>query len=92
MKRVEVDEFKNRATYYLANEEKLEIERDGKPIGYYLPIRERTEEEKRAAMERFECALERFLAESGLTEEELSAALDLNRPFDDAIENDAAGR
>lgn len=92
MKRVEVDEFKHQATYYLVHGEALEIERGGKPIGYYLPIPERAEEEKRAAMERFECALERFLAESGLTEEELSAALDLNRPFDAAIESDAAGR
>lgn len=89
MKRVGVREFRDRATHYLAGEEALEIERHGKPIGYYVPIRKRDEEELRAALERFQSAVDRVLAESGMTEEELSAALDLNRPFNDVAEGDA---
>lgn len=92
MKRVDVREFRDRATYYLAGEEALEIERHGKPIGYYVPLRKRDEEELRAALERFQCAVERVLAESGMTEEELSAVFDLSRPFDDTVEADAPRR
>lgn len=92
MKRVGVREFRDRATYYLANGEALEIERHGKPIGYYIPIPERAEEEKRLALERLNRAVECVLEESGMTEEELSAVFDLNRPFGDAAKDDAAGR
>ena len=84
MKRIGVREFRDRATHYLSGDEAITVERHGKPIGYYLPIRDRDTEEARLAMERFRRAVECFLEESGLTEDELSAALDLNRPFDDA--------
>lgn len=92
MKRVGIREFRDRATLYLAAGEPLEIERHGKPIGYFIPIKERDDEASRQALERLNRAVELVLAESGMTEEELSAYFDLNRPVADAIGDDAAGR
>jgi hypothetical protein len=42
------------------------------------------EEDARRALTRLRAAVDRVLAESGMTEDEPSAALDLNRPFYDA--------
>ncbi len=84
MKHVGVREFRDRATHYLSGGEILTVERHGRPIGFYIPIRRVDEDEARLALERLREAVQRVLDESGMTEEELSAALDLNRPFDHA--------
>lgn len=80
MKHVGIREFRDRATQLLASGEPLAIERHGKLVGFYLPVRERDEDEARRALEELRDAVEGFLAESGMTEEELSAALDISRP------------
>jgi len=69
MKHVGVREFRDKATHYLKLGEPLAIERHGEVIGYYLPVRKDPEEVRRK-LEAFERALERFLEEGGLTEEE----------------------
>ncbi|HEX5502218.1 MAG TPA: hypothetical protein VFW96_06320 [Thermomicrobiales bacterium] len=84
MKHVGIREFRDRATRYLASNEVITIERHGTPIGYFIPIRHVDEEEGRLALARLRDAVDRVLAESGMTKGELGDALDLNRPFDDA--------
>ena len=79
MKRVGVREFRDKATHYLNGQDVLSIERHGKTIGYYLPVRTSSEEESQAAMHQFRQAVERFLGETGMSEEELSQALDVSR-------------
>ncbi|HET8628108.1 MAG TPA: hypothetical protein VFL91_11840 [Thermomicrobiales bacterium] len=83
MKRVDADEFRGRTSRHLASGEAIAIERHGTLIGYSIPIRKVDEEAARRALARLREAVDRALAESGMTEDELSAALDLNRPFDD---------
>jgi antitoxin (DNA-binding transcriptional repressor) of toxin-antitoxin stability system len=82
MKRVGVREFRDRATKYLLSGEAITVERHGKPIGYYIPIRPVDEEKGRQALERFRQAVDDVLANSDLDEETLAAVFDLNRPFD----------
>ena len=67
-----VREFRDRATYYLKRGKPLAIERHGEVIGYFLPVRRRDPEEIRQRLEAFEQALERFLAEAELSEEEFA--------------------
>ena len=89
MKRVNVGEFVERAAEYLAGEEQVEVECDGRTLGYYRPItikaRERTvrrpKPDAKEAMDRLGEAVQRVLDETGLTEDELADLLDLNRPL-----------
>ncbi len=81
MKKVGVREFRDHATKYLAGGEPLEIERHGRPIGYYIPVKHPDEEEVREAVARLAEAVERVLAETGMTEDELAELFDLSRPI-----------
>ena len=75
MNRIEhvgVREFRDRATYYLRRGRPLAIERHGEVIGYFLPVRRKDPEEIRKRLEAFEQALERFLSEAELPEEEFA--------------------
>jgi hypothetical protein len=47
MKNIEVNDFQDNVIDYLAGDEVLTIERDGKPIGYYLPAEVTIEPERR---------------------------------------------
>ena len=81
---VGVRQYRDRARYSLSASEILTVEPDAGGVGFYIPIRRVDEDEARLALEHLREAVQRVLDESGMTEEELSAALDLNRPFDDA--------
>ena len=80
MKHVGVRELRDNATRYLSAGEALAVERHGKLIGFYLPAEASGDEEVREALERLEKAVERVRTESGIAEDELGDALDLNRP------------
>jgi hypothetical protein len=82
MRHVGVREFRDKATAYLSGNEILTVEKHGQPIGYYIPVPRASQEERRTALAQFHAAVERFLEESGLTEDELADHLDLNKPFD----------
>lgn len=81
MKRVGIREFRDRASRYLAGGEVLAVERHGKPIGFYIPLRPGTDDEIRVARERLDRAVEQVRAETGLTEDELADMFDLSRPL-----------
>ena len=83
MKRVGVREFRDRATHYLAGDEVLAIERHGQPIGFYIPTGASRKESFAQALERLERTVQRVVAETGMTEEELSRLFDLNQPVPD---------
>lgn len=87
MKHVGVREFRDHATKYLHGEEAVTIERNGEPIGIYIPTGG-AERKKRAAeaMARLERTVERVLTETGLTEDELSRMFDLSVPIEEVIE------
>ena len=72
LEHVGVREFRDRATYYLKQGNPLAIERHGEVIGYFLPVRRKDPEEIRKRLEAFEQALERFLTEAELPEEEFA--------------------
>ncbi len=80
MKRVGVREFRDHATRYLAGDEVLAIERHGQPIGFYVPTGASRQESFARALEQLEQKVQRVLAETGLSEEELSRFYDLTRP------------
>ena len=81
MRHVGVREFRDKATTYLSGNEILTVEKHGQPIGYYIPAPRASLQERQAALAQFNEAVQRFLEESGLTEDELADHLDLNKPL-----------
>lgn len=91
MKRVGVREFRNHATRYLAGDEVLAIERHGQPIGFYIPAQASKQESFAQALERLEQTVQRVLAETGMSEEELSRLYDLTEPLPDPSGRQSSG-
>jgi hypothetical protein len=86
MKRIGVREFRDHATQYLAGDEVLAIERHGQPLGFYIPAAGRAAARKAkvdAAFARLEATVQRVMAQTGLSEEELSRLFDVTRPLPD---------
>lgn len=81
MKRVGVREFRDHATQYLAGDEVLAVERHGHPIGFYIPTSSSRQEIFAEALDKLERTVQRVVAETGLSEGELSRLYDLNEPF-----------
>ncbi len=77
MRRVGVREFKDRATRLLSGGETLVVERHGTAVGFYIPVGAKDRAAGRAALDRLGAEAAAFLARTGLTEEELVAALAL---------------
>jgi antitoxin (DNA-binding transcriptional repressor) of toxin-antitoxin stability system len=65
----------------LALGEPLEIERHGRPIGYFIPAKRANSEEAKQAIDRLNGAVAALLTESGMTEDELVELFDLSRPI-----------
>jgi hypothetical protein len=80
MKNVGVREFRDHATKYLAGPETVAVNRHGKVIGFYVPLK-RDEDEVRRAVAQLGQAVEQVLDETGMTEDELAGLFDMRRPF-----------
>jgi antitoxin (DNA-binding transcriptional repressor) of toxin-antitoxin stability system len=78
MQRIGVRDFKNKATSLLASDETLIIERHGKVIGFYVPLAAKDRAAGRAALDRLGETVEAILDRTGMTEDELVAALTVN--------------
>jgi hypothetical protein len=90
MKRVDVREFRDHATKYLAGNEPPAIERYGDTIGFYIPtgIGQRdpaAEAERRTriteSFARLEKTIQKILDETGMTEDGLADLLDPTKPL-----------
>ncbi len=78
MRKVGIREFRDNATTLLATGETLLVERHGHPVGYFVPIKQKGDEEA-VAMQRLATALERAVNETGLNEEALAELFTVRR-------------
>ncbi len=78
LKSVGVREFRDHATTYLSGVDPVAVSRHGHVIGFYIPVEPDTEAASRA-LEQLGATVERVLADSGLSEEELAQLFDLRR-------------
>lgn len=81
MKKVGVRMFRDHATQYLAGDEVLAVERHGEPIGFYIPTGKGRRVSFDEALGRLEQTVQQVLAETGMSEEDLSRLFDLNEPL-----------
>lgn len=80
MKNVGVREFRDHAAKYLAGPDPVAVDRHGRVIGFYLPLK-RDADEVRRAVAQLSQAVEQVLDETGMTGEELASVFDMRRPF-----------
>ena len=77
MRSVGIREFRNHATTLMKLGETIRIERNGKPIGFFVPVPEpkRSREEIRESLDRVGEVVQRVLDRTGWDEEDLVEAL-----------------
>ena len=77
MRSVGVREFRDRATALMKLGETIRVERNGKPVGFFVPVPvpRRSRQEVRESLDRVGDAVERVLNSTGLGEEDLVEAL-----------------
>lgn len=83
MKSVGIREFRDHATKLIAAGETLAIEKHGEPVGFYVPIVAKDREVGVKVLERLGSVVSDVLEQTGLTEDELVAAIrdvDVARP------------
>ncbi|MBC6424410.1 MAG: hypothetical protein GDA38_25230 [Hormoscilla sp. SP12CHS1] len=73
MKKVELHELQEQML--LAGKAGLEVQQNGKLLGYFYPVLQQDKAEVDALWERWEKVLDRVMAETGLDEEGLVEAL-----------------
>ncbi len=77
MRKVGIREFRDKATTLLATGETLLVERHGHPVGYFVPIKQKSDSED--VHQRLAEALEQVVQDTGLTEEALAELFTLRR-------------
>lgn len=87
MKDVGVREFRDHASNYLSGSEPLAVRRHGRVLGFYIPVRQKSDrEEVNAALREARESLAELKRQSGLSEEELVEEIatgeDVERPRD----------
>lgn len=82
MKSIGVKQFRDKASHYIGSNEILAIKKHQKVVGFYIPIQESTEIEIQEAFSKLSATVNNALAESGLSEDELSKAFDLSKKED----------
>lgn len=83
-KHISLEEFRANMVYHLFRRERLVIEHEGQPLGYFTPATRTSPEETQAILRRLAESVQRALTETGMTEDELVDALDLTKPLSDA--------
>ena len=74
MRQAGIREFRDHATRYLAGDDVVVVQRHGRTVGFFVPVRVKRDEEARKSIERLGAAVDRLLEESGLDEDELVRA------------------
>ena len=81
MKQVATLELKEKAIDYLTGSEPLVIVHDGEVVGFYYPKKRTKQEKVEQAVKQLSQTVERILAETGMTEDELADLFDTSKPF-----------
>ena len=78
LKNVGVREFRDHATTYLSGSDPVAVSKHGHVIGFYIPV-EADREQATRALQQLGRSVEEILAQTGMTEDELSGLFDLRR-------------
>ena len=79
MRKVGIREFRDNATKLLAEGETMLIERHGHPVGYFIPIKRKDNQDTDAALKHLADTVERAIREGELSEADLVELFNLKR-------------
>jgi hypothetical protein len=80
MQRVEIEELRERAAELLTGTEALTVERQGQPVGVYLPVSHAAPRDAHDSMTVLRAAIAAALATGQMTADELADLFDLRHP------------
>jgi hypothetical protein len=80
MKNVGVRDFRDHATAYLSGGEPLAVNKHGRVIGIYLPVK-RDQDRIDRTLDKLGATVQAILEETGMTEDELADFFDFGRPL-----------
>jgi hypothetical protein len=80
MQRVEIEELRERAAELLTGTEALSVERQGQPVGVYLPVPRTLPRDAQDSMTTLRAAVAAALAQGQISAEELADLFDLRHP------------
>ena len=80
LKHIGVREMRSDLSRHVAGDDIIAIERHGHLLGFYIPVRRPSEMEQEELLRRADEAFARLREESGMSEDELAAMLDLSHP------------
>lgn len=80
MKNVGVREFRDHATAYLSGTEAVAVNKHGRVIGLYFPVK-RDQERINRDLDKLGETVQAILGETGMSEDELASFFDLRRPL-----------
>ncbi|MFB2881301.1 hypothetical protein [Floridanema aerugineum] len=81
MKHIAVEELAEHSINYFTGNEALAIEHNGEVVGFYYPKKRPNQEEVERAVKQLSETVQRVLAETGMTEDELADLFDTSKPF-----------
>lgn len=76
LKTVGVREFRDHATAYLSGADPIAVSKHGRVVGFYIPLERDTGEVERA-VSRLADTVDRVVAQTGLSEDELAGLFDV---------------
>lgn len=80
LKHIGVREMRSDLSRHVAGDDIIAIERHGHLLGFYIPVRRASEAGQEELLRRADEAFARLREESGMSEDELAAMLDLSHP------------
>ncbi len=80
LKHIGVREMRSDLSRHVAGDDIIAIERHGHLLGFYIPVRRASKVEQEELLRRADEAFARLREESGMSEDELAAILDLSHP------------
>jgi ribosome-binding protein aMBF1 (putative translation factor) len=80
IKHVGVREMRSEFSRHVTGEDVIAIEKHGHLLGFYIPVRRASEEERRELLHQADEAFARLREESGMSEDEIAAMLNLSKP------------
>jgi hypothetical protein len=81
MRQMDVRELTEQSDESLANGDTVAVERNGRVVGYFVPVNWRDRQKVHESIDRLDATIQRALAGSTLTRDELADALDPSKPF-----------
>ena len=89
MNHVRIEDFRQKPDQYLSVPHVVAIDKDDRTVGYFVPVASAHNDDYRHTLADLEATIERVLARTGMTEDQLADLLDPGKPLPSDIPAEA---